>query len=72
MRSWRRSAAYRIAFLNFAAYAIGIALLGAVVFAVIHAAFTRQLDAIVRSMVTPLQRQARHARARGLPVVTVR
>ena len=47
MRSWRRSAAYRIAFVNFAAYAIGIALLGAVVFAVIHAAFTRQLDAMV-------------------------
>ena len=32
MRSWRRSAAYRIAFANFAAYAIGIAMLGAVVF----------------------------------------
>jgi len=47
MRSWRRSAAYRIAFVNFAAYAIGIALLGAVVFAVIHVAFTRQLDAMV-------------------------
>jgi hypothetical protein len=47
MRSWRRSAAYRIAFVNFAAYAIGIALLGAVVFGVIHAAFTRQLDAMV-------------------------
>jgi signal transduction histidine kinase len=47
MRSWRRSAAYRIAFANLAAYAIGIALLGAVVFGVIHAAFTRQLDAMV-------------------------
>jgi signal transduction histidine kinase len=47
MRSWRRSAAYRIAFANFAAYAIGIALLGAVVFGVIHAAFTRQLDTMV-------------------------
>ena len=47
MRNWRRSAAYRIAFVNFGAYAIGLALLGAVVFAVIHAAFTRQLDAMV-------------------------
>ena len=47
MRSWRRSAAYRIAFANFAAYAIGIAMLGAVVFGVIHVAFTRQLDAMV-------------------------
>jgi signal transduction histidine kinase len=47
MRNWRRSAAYRIAFANFAAYAIGIALLGAVVFAVIHIAFSRQLDAMV-------------------------
>ncbi len=47
MRNWRRSAAYRIAFANFAAYAIGIAMLGAVVFGVIHVAFTRQLDAMV-------------------------
>jgi signal transduction histidine kinase len=47
MRSWRRSAAYRIAFANFAAYAVGIAVLGAVVFGVIHVAFTRQLDAMV-------------------------
>lgn len=47
MPNWRRSAAYRIAFANFAAYAIGIALLGTVVFGVIHVAFTRQLDAMV-------------------------
>jgi signal transduction histidine kinase len=47
MRNWRRSAAYRIAFANFAAYAIGIALLGTVVFAVMHAAFSRQLDSMI-------------------------
>ncbi|MBV9527601.1 ATP-binding protein [Sphingomonas sp.] len=47
MPSWRSSAAYRIAFANFAAYAIGIALLGAVIVAVIHAAFARQLDSMV-------------------------
>jgi signal transduction histidine kinase len=47
MRNWRRSAAYRIAFANFAAYAIGIALLGAVVFAVMHLAFSRQLDSMI-------------------------
>jgi signal transduction histidine kinase len=47
MVSWRSSAAYRIAFINFGAYALGIALLGAVVFAVMHNAFTRQLDATI-------------------------
>jgi hypothetical protein len=47
MPSWRSSAAYRIAFINFGAYALGLALLGAVVFAVMHGAFARQLDAMV-------------------------
>ena len=41
MRSWRRSAAYRIAFANFIAFALGLALLGVVVFAVMHVAFSR-------------------------------
>lgn len=47
MRKWRSSAAYKIAFLNFGAYAAGLALLGAIVFAVMHIAFTRQLDSMV-------------------------
>jgi signal transduction histidine kinase len=47
MVSWRSSAAYRIAFISFGGYALGIALLGAVVFAVMHTAFTRQLDAMI-------------------------
>ena len=47
MRSWRRSAAYRIAFANFLVFAIGLALLGLVVFGAMHIAFTRQLDAAV-------------------------
>ena len=47
MRSWRSSAAYRIAFANFGAYAIGLALLGVVVFFAMHIAFTRQLDATI-------------------------
>ena len=47
MRSWRRSAAYRIAFANFLAFAIGLALLGVVVFGAMHLAFTRQLDAAI-------------------------
>jgi signal transduction histidine kinase len=47
MRSWRSSAAYRIALANFGAFAIGLALLGAVVFVVMHIAFTRQLDASI-------------------------
>lgn len=47
MRSWRSSAAYRIAFANFGAYAIGLALLGVVVFFAMHIAFTSQLDATI-------------------------
>jgi len=47
MTSWRSSAAYRIAFLNFLAFAAGLALLGAVTFVVMHAAFIRQLDAMI-------------------------
>ncbi|MEO7635629.1 MAG: histidine kinase, partial [Sphingomicrobium sp.] len=45
MRNWRASAAYRIAFANFGAYAIGLAALGAVVFGVMHVAALRQIDA---------------------------
>lgn len=47
MRSWRQSAAYRIAFANFITFALGLALLGVVVFAAMHIAFVRQLDATV-------------------------
>lgn len=47
MRKWQSSAAYKIAFLNFGAYAAGLAILGAIVFAVMHIAFTRQLDSMV-------------------------
>ncbi|MGE5562467.1 MAG: ATP-binding protein [Bacillota bacterium] len=47
MRSWRRSTAYRIAFANSVIFAGGLALLGIVVFAAMHIAFVRQLDATV-------------------------
>ena len=47
MHSWRRSAAYRIAFANFITFAIGLALLGLVVFGAMHVAFVGQLDATV-------------------------
>lgn len=47
MTSWRSSAAYRIAFANFAGFAVGLALLGFVVFGVMHASFARQLDAMI-------------------------
>ena len=47
VRSWRRSAAYRIAIANFLIFAVGLALLGLVVFAAMHIAFVRQLDATV-------------------------
>lgn len=43
----RSSAAYRIAFANFGVSAVGLALLGLVVFAIMHVAFTRQLDAMI-------------------------
>ena len=47
MRSWRTSAAYRIAFANFVAFALGLGLLGVVVFAVMHMDFERQIDAMM-------------------------
>ena len=47
MHSWRRSAAYRIAFANFIVFAVGLALLGLVVSGVMHVAFVRLLDATV-------------------------
>jgi hypothetical protein len=47
MHSWRRSAAYRIAFANFIVFAVGLALLGLVVFGAMHFAFIGQLDATV-------------------------
>lgn len=45
MKQLRHSAAYRIAFAYSAAIAVGIALLGTIVFWAMHVAFTRQLDA---------------------------
>lgn len=48
MRRWRSSAAYRIAFANFAAFTLGLAVLGVIVFIAMHLAFTRQLDGQVR------------------------
>lgn len=47
MRSWSASAAYRIALANFIAFAIGLAFLGVVVFAVMHMDFSRQIDAMI-------------------------
>lgn len=47
MASRRTSAAYRIAFANFGAVTIALALLGLVVFWAMHFAFTRQLDASI-------------------------
>lgn len=44
MRNLRSSAAYRIAFAYAGAYAIGLALLGAVIFATMRFALVRQLD----------------------------
>ena len=43
----RSSAAYRIAFVNFGVFVVVLALLGLVVFAIMHIAFTRQLDGMI-------------------------
>ena len=61
MRSWRTSAAYRIAFANFIAFALGLALLGVVVFAVMHMDFSRQLDAMMTDEVQTLTDEYRVA-----------
>lgn len=57
MPKWRSSAAYRIAFINFGAYAAGLALLGLIVFAVMHLAFSRQLDSMVSDEARTLQEE---------------
>ncbi|HET7577627.1 MAG TPA: HAMP domain-containing sensor histidine kinase [Sphingomicrobium sp.] len=57
MRRWRSSAAYRIAFVNFGAYATGLAVLGVVVFAAMHVAFSRQLNSMVRENARILQNE---------------
>ncbi|HEV8408231.1 MAG TPA: HAMP domain-containing sensor histidine kinase, partial [Sphingomicrobium sp.] len=57
MGKWRSSAAYRIAFINFAAYSVGLALLGVIVFAAMHIAFSRQLDATVSAEAHSLQNE---------------
>lgn len=44
MSKMRSSAAYRIAFAIFTAFALGLALLGFVVFEAMHVSFTRELD----------------------------
>ena len=47
MTDWRSSAAYRLAIGYSAALAVGMAVLGAIVFLAMHVAFTRQLDATI-------------------------
>jgi signal transduction histidine kinase len=66
MRKWRASAAYRIAFINFGAYAIGLALLGFVIFALMHIAFRRQLDSMVTDEAHALADEYRSAGDREL------
>lgn len=48
MKPFSNSAAYRIAFVYSAAIAVGIALLGVIVYWAMHVAFTRQLDATIQ------------------------
>ena len=59
MHSWRRSAAYRIAFAYFGAYAVSLALLGGVIFIVMHIMLTRQLDTTLSNEALTLEAQFR-------------
>lgn len=55
-----RSAAYRIAFVSSAAFALAILLLGFVLFWTMHLDFTRQLDATLREEAATLAAEYRH------------
>lgn len=59
MPELRSSAAYRISFAYAAAFALGIALLGAVVFYAIHISFVRELDAALAEEVSALREEYR-------------
>lgn len=52
--NWRKSAAYQIAFAYSAAFALGVALLGVMIFAAVHLAFIRELDASITGEATEL------------------
>lgn len=59
MKQLRTSAAYRIAFAYSAAIAIGIALLGTILFWSMHAAFTRQIEAMIQGEMDTLMLEYR-------------
>ena len=59
MTKWRASAALRLAIGYATALAVGMAVLGAVVFLAMHVAFTRQLDATVTDEVRTLATEFR-------------
>jgi signal transduction histidine kinase len=63
MRKWRSSAAYRIAFASFGAFAVGVAVLAAVTFSVMRVAFSRQLDSMVSDEVLEIAAEYRIAGA---------
>jgi len=54
VRAFLRSAAYRIAFVYSAAFALAIALLGLIVFWAMHLAFERQLEGVLRDEASSL------------------
>ena len=51
------SAAYRIAFVYSGAFALGLAMLGVIVFWAMHLAFTRQLDAMIAEEAADTERR---------------
>ncbi|MEO7504778.1 MAG: HAMP domain-containing sensor histidine kinase [Sphingomicrobium sp.] len=59
MTKWRASAAYRLAIGYSAALAVGMAVLGGIVFLAMHVAFTRQLDATIADEVGTLSTEYR-------------
>lgn len=67
MRKWRSSAAYRIAFAGFGAFAFCIAILAIVTFSLMRSSFTRQLDSMVEDEAAEIAAEYRAVGPGGLP-----
>lgn len=66
MRAMPRSAANRIAFVTFLAYALALLVLGAAVFFATHTAFSRQLDSNIEQTANALRSEYRDDGLRGV------
>lgn len=68
MKRRSNSAAYRIAFVYSAAIALGIALLGVIVFWAMHVAFTRQLDVMIQDEADTMMLEYRSGGSKELAI----